>query len=73
MALQRDMITFQLVRINPSGGETLSLRISMKELNSTFQLVRINPSGGVFSVGNSIRRRVAFQLVRINPSGGELK
>ena len=61
--------TFQLVRINPSGGVIKVLK--PWKWGSTFQLVRINPSGGE-SLGEflGVYDTTPFQLVRINPSGG---
>ena len=41
-----DLTSFQLVRINPSGGVLLIEQWVL--LTTRFQLVRINPSGGVF-------------------------
>ena len=59
---------FQLVRINPSGGE--GQKKPALEGQESFQLVRINPSGGELVLATSGGWPFAFQLVRINPSGG---
>ena len=60
--------SFQLVRINPSGGVAMWILIIPR---IHFQLVRINPSGEVAMWILIIPRpRIHFQLVRINPSGG---
>ena len=40
-----DIQSFQLVRINPSGGESLGEFLGVYD-TTPFQLVRINPSGG---------------------------
>ena len=62
------MTCFQLVRINPSGGD-LTLASKMDSSHFCFQLVRINPSGGKIFITH-IKEYTSFQLVRINPSGG---
>ena len=63
---------FQLVRINPSGGELVPPNVTSSCISKSFQLVRINPSGGVYieSFSDSSVYQMCFQLVRINPSGG---
>ena len=65
----RCLQTFQLVRINPSGG--VKTENEIKQLaSSAFQLVRINPSGGEGATYKKFTLQETFQLVRINPSGG---
>ena len=61
--------SFQLVRINPSGGGKMMIPRWMP-YPSAFQLVRINPSGGGQRYRPILVGREPFQLVRINPSGG---
>ena len=65
-------LSFQLNRINPSGGVVETLKFEGL-IRTRFQLNRINPSGGAFIQKMRMRRyKNRFQLNRINPSGGEL-
>jgi hypothetical protein len=47
--------TFQLIRINPSGGVAIPIHLK----SGGFQLVRINPSGGVTRRNSRITTRVS--------------
>ena len=62
---------FQLIRINPSGGEGLSPQNAYAKIQECFQLIRINPSGGVKFFTPQQLINECFQLIRINPSGGD--
>ena len=65
--------SFQLVRINPSGGVHTLVRLRLASMNNCFQLVRINPSGGAMLLRFPLMMIPSFQLFRINPSGGGVK
>ena len=51
---------FQLVRINPSGGEIMLANLYLTRSVPCFQLVRINPSGGV--IYESVRGTNRFPI-----------